>query len=87
MSIQPPIPYVPPTDLHEKRELKQIKVKLPDRTHFQMSALRNRNYEEYLFHVIAIMHLIKQKGTAQDVKKALKFWLKLGGSYSHYSNF
>jgi hypothetical protein len=27
-----PIPYVPPTDLHEKRETEQIKVELPDGT-------------------------------------------------------
>ncbi len=30
--IRPPIPYVPPTDLHEKRETEQIKVELPDGT-------------------------------------------------------
>jgi hypothetical protein len=29
-----PIPYVPPTDLLEKQETKQIKVELPDGTKF-----------------------------------------------------
>jgi hypothetical protein len=68
----PPIPYVPPVDLHEKQEPKQIKVKLPDGTHFQMSAFRNGNNKEYFIYDIAVMHLIKQKGTAQDVKKAFE---------------
>jgi len=31
---RPPIPYVPPADPHEKQDTKQIKVKLPDGTHF-----------------------------------------------------
>jgi hypothetical protein len=69
---QPPIPYVPPADLHEQQEPKQIKVKLPDRTHFQMSAFRNGDNKEYLIHVIAVMRLIKQKGLAQDIKKAFE---------------
>ena len=29
---RPPLPYIPPADHHEKRDSKQIKVKLPDRT-------------------------------------------------------
>jgi hypothetical protein len=35
-----------------------------------MSAFENRYKEEYLVHVITVMHLIKQKGMAQDVKEA-----------------
>ncbi len=34
LPVRPPIPYVPPTDLHEKRETEQIKVELPNRTKF-----------------------------------------------------
>ncbi len=37
-----------------------------------MSAFGNRNNEAYLIHAIAIMHLIKQKGMAQDVKNAFE---------------
>ncbi len=64
---RPPIPYVPPADLHKKQNPEQIKAKFPDGTHFQMSAFENGNNKEYLIHAIAVMCLIKQKGMAQDV--------------------
>jgi hypothetical protein len=69
---QPPILYVPPVDLHEKREPEQIKVKMPDGTNFQMAAFGNGNNEEYLVHVIAVLGVIEQKGTEQDVRKAFQ---------------
>ncbi len=65
--VRPPIPYVPPTDLLEKQETKQIKVELPDGTKFQMPTYGSGNNEEYLVHVIAILHLVEQKGTAAKV--------------------
>jgi hypothetical protein len=68
--VRPPILYVPPSDLHEKRETEQIKVKLPNGTKFQMPMYGNGNNEEYLVHVITILHLVKQKGTAAEVKEA-----------------
>jgi hypothetical protein len=68
--IRPPIPYVPPTDLHEKRETEQIKVELLDRTKFQMPTYGSGNNEEYLVHIIAVLHLVEQKGTAAKVKEA-----------------
>ncbi len=68
--VRPPIPYVPPTDLLEKRETKQIKVELPDGTKFQMPTYGSGNNEEYLVHVIAVLHLVEQKGTAAKVKEA-----------------
>ncbi len=34
---QPPIPYIPPTDLIKKREGEQIKVKISDSTNFSMA--------------------------------------------------
>ncbi len=68
--VRPPIPYIPPADLHEKRETKQIKVKLPDGTKFQMPTYGTGNNEEYLVHVIAILRLVEQKGTAAKVKEA-----------------
>jgi hypothetical protein len=67
-----PIPYVKPTDLHKKQEPEQIKVKLPNRMNFQMATFENGNNKEYLIHVIAVLRIIKQKGTEQDVKKAFE---------------
>ncbi len=40
---RPPIPYVPPADLYEKREPEKIKVKLPNGVNFQMAAFGNGN--------------------------------------------
>jgi hypothetical protein len=71
LPIRPPILYVPPADLHEKRETEQIKVELPNRTKFQMPTYGTGNNKEYLVHVIAILHLVEQrKGTAAKIKEA-----------------
>ncbi len=71
LTIRPPILYVPPIDLHyEKRDTKQIKIKLPDGTNFQMFAFGQGNNEDYQVHIIAVKHLLEQKGTIQDVEKA-----------------
>jgi hypothetical protein len=60
--VRPPILYVPPTDLHEKkRETEQIKVELPDGTKFQMPTFSSGNNKEYLVHIIAVLQLIEQK--------------------------
>jgi hypothetical protein len=67
--VRPPTPYVPPTDLHEKQETEQIKVKLPGGTKFQMPTYRTGNNEEYPVHVITILHLVEQKGTTARVKE------------------
>jgi hypothetical protein len=68
--VRLPIPYVPPTDLHEKRKMKQIKVELPNGMKFQMPMHGTGNNKEYLVHVIAILRWVKQKGTAAKVKEA-----------------
>jgi hypothetical protein len=68
----PPIPYVFPVDLHEKQEPKQIKVKMPDGANFQMVAFVYGNNEKYLVHIIAILRVIEQRGTEQDVRKAFQ---------------
>ncbi len=68
--VRPPISYVPPTNLHEKRETKQIKVELPDGTKFQMPTYGSGNNKEYLVHVITVLQLIEHKGTAAEVKEA-----------------
>jgi len=69
---RPPIPHVPPIDPHKKRDTEQIKVKLLDGTHFQMSAFRARNNEEYIEHVISVLRLLDQKGIKSDILKAFK---------------
>jgi hypothetical protein len=53
--VRPPIPYVPPTDLHEKQETEQIKVELLDGMKFQMPTYGSGNNEEHLVHVIAVL--------------------------------
>jgi hypothetical protein len=68
--FRPPIPYVPLPDLCKKRETEQIKVKLPDGTKFQMPTYGTGYNEEYLVHVIAVLCLVEQKGTAAEVKEA-----------------
>jgi hypothetical protein len=72
LTVQPPIPYVPPIDLHKKRDTEQIKVKLPEGINFQMSIFGQGNNEEYLFHVITVKCLLEQKGTDQDVQKSFQ---------------
>ncbi len=67
---QPPILYVPPPGLHERQETKQIKVKMPDGTNFQMTASAYGNNKDYLVHIIAVLRIIEQKGMALDIKKA-----------------
>ncbi len=70
--VRLPIPYVPPPNLHEKRETEQIKVKLPDGTKFQMPAYGIGNNKEYLVHVIAVLHLVKQKEQLSRSRKPLQ---------------
>jgi hypothetical protein len=85
--VRPPIPYVPPTDLHEKRETEQINVELPDGTKFQMPTYGSGNNEECLVHVIAIMWLVEQEGTAAEVKEAFAALEKVRKEMSHFFNF
>ena len=54
-SAQPPIPYVPLTDLIKKWEGEQIKVKMPDGTNFSMSTFTSGTNKDYLVHVIAVL--------------------------------
>ncbi len=72
LGAQPPIPYVPPTDLIKKQEGEQIKVKMPDGTNFSMAAFMSGTNEDYLAHVIAVLCIIKKKGMAVEIKAA---WL------------
>jgi hypothetical protein len=73
-----PIPYVPPINLHEKKDTKQIKIKLPDGTNFHMSVFfAQGNKKEYLVHIIAVKHLREQKEIVEDVKKAYEMVLAI----------
>jgi hypothetical protein len=82
-----PIPYVPPTNLHKKRETEQIKVELPDGTKFQMPTYSSGNNEEYLAHTIAVLWLIEQKGIAAEVKEAFAALVKVRKEMSPFFNF
>ncbi len=69
---RPPILYVPPVDPHKKRDTEQIKVRLPDWTHFSTSAFRAGNNKEYIEHVILVLRLLGQKGIKIDILRAFK---------------
>ncbi len=84
--VRPPIPYVPPTDLHKKRKTEQIKVELLDGTKFQMPTYGSGNNKEYLVHVIAILQLVEQKGTAAEVKEAFAALVKVRKEMSPFFN-
>jgi hypothetical protein len=85
--IRLPIPYVPPTDLHDKKETEQIKMEFPDGTKFQMPTYSSGNNEEYLVHVIAVFWLVEQKGTAAEVKEAFAALAKVRKEMSLFFNF
>jgi hypothetical protein len=87
LPVGPPILYVPPTDLHKKQETEQIKVELPDGTKIQMPTYGTGNNEEYLVHVIAILRLVEQKGTATEVKEAFAALVAVQREMSPYFNF
>jgi hypothetical protein len=85
--VRPPIPYVPPTDLHKKREMEQVKVELPNGTKFQMPTYGSGNNKEYLVHIIAILRLVEQKGTAAKAKEAFAALVKVRKEMSPFFNF
>jgi hypothetical protein len=74
LGAQPPIPYVPLTDLIEKQQGEHIKVKMPDGTNFSMAAFTSGTNKDYLVHVITVLRIIKKKGMAAEVKAA---WLAI----------
>ena len=62
-------------------------MELPDGTKFQMPTYGSGNNEEYLVHVIAVLRLIEQKGTAAEVKEALAVLVKVRKEMSPFFNF
>ncbi len=85
--VRPPIPYVLPTDLHKKQETEQIKVELPNGTKFQMPTYGSGDNEEYLIHIMAVLHLVKQKGTAARVKEAFAVLVAVWKEMSPFFKF
>jgi hypothetical protein len=85
--VRLPIPYVPLTDLLEKWETEQIKFELPNGTRFQMPTYSSGNNKEYLIHVIAVLHLVEQKGTAAEVKEAFAVLVAVRKEMSPFFNF
>jgi hypothetical protein len=77
LPIRPPIPFIPPADLHEKRETKQIKVNLPNGTKFQMPTYRTGNNKEYLIHIIAILIWLSTREQLPRSRKPLQPLLQL----------
>jgi hypothetical protein len=63
LSHRPPIPYVPVIDIVTPKEEPQIfKIKLPDMSHLSMPIYSRGNNKEYLAHIVAVLHVINQKG-------------------------
>ena len=63
MGVCPLIPYVPLMDLLQTKEnTDTLKLKLPNRTVFSMTIFAKGNPKDYLQHLIAVLHLITQKG-------------------------
>jgi hypothetical protein len=87
LPVRPPIPYIPPTDLHTKRETEQIKVELSDGTKFQMPTYGSGNNEEYLMHVNPVLRLVEQKVTTSKVKEAFAALVKVRKEMSLFFNF
>jgi hypothetical protein len=77
LSNQPPIQYVPETDLVTSKEEPQVlKVKLPDDTCLNMPIYSHGNTEEYLAHIRAGLCIIKQKGLDARCRKLGKAVVK-----------
>ncbi len=78
MSHRPPIPYVPPTDLLPATTKPDvIKIKVSDGTTVSMKIFSVGSPEEYLSHIVAVLHRIDRKGLRElsstfygDMKKA-----------------
>jgi hypothetical protein len=77
----PPVPYIPLTDLVTTKEVQETqKIKLPDGTILNMSIFSQGNTKEYLVHVVAVLHLIHQKGLNVQCRKLAKAVDRLAGT-------
>jgi hypothetical protein len=77
LSQRPPIPYVPVVDVVTPKEEPQVlKVKLPDESHISVPIFSRGNNEEYLAHVVAVLHIIEQKGLPKKCRVLAKAVVK-----------
>jgi hypothetical protein len=78
LSRRPPILYIPVVDIVTPKEEPQLfKVKLPDASHLSMPIYSRGNNKEYLAHIIAVLHIINQKGLPKKCRmlaKAVARW-------------
>jgi hypothetical protein len=82
LSSQPPVLYVPPTDLiTTKEEPQSLKIKLPYGSVFNKSIYSHGNIEEYLAHIVAVLRIIKQKGLEAQCRKPQKAVVRLTGTF------
>jgi hypothetical protein len=78
LSHRPPIPYIPVIDIVTSKEEPQIfKIKLPDASHLSMPIYSRGNNEEYLVHIVAVLHVINQKGLPKKCRVLAKAIVKL----------
>jgi hypothetical protein len=67
LSHCPPIPYVPPTDLlPATSKIETIKIKVSDGSTVNMMIFSIGSPEEYLSHIVAVLHLIDHKGLREQ---------------------
>ncbi len=63
LSQRSPIPYVPVVDVvAPKEDPAVLKVKLPDNSHISVPIFSHGNNEEYIAHIVAVLHIVEQKG-------------------------
>jgi hypothetical protein len=73
LSHRPPTPYVPDVDIATpKEEPQHYKVKLPDASHLSMLIYYHGNNEEYLAHIVTVLHIIEQKGLPKKCRMLAK---------------
>jgi hypothetical protein len=70
LSNRPPILYVDEMDIVTSKEEPQfLKIKLQDDTHLNIPIFSHGNTKEYLANIIAVLHIIKQKGLDAKCRK------------------
>ncbi len=85
LSSRPPVPYVPSKDLvTTKEEPQSLKIKIPDGTIFNMSIYSHGSTKEYLAHIVAVLHIIKQKGLDIQCRKLGKAIVKLTKTFKDF---
>jgi hypothetical protein len=68
-----PITYVPVVDIVTPKEEPQVfKTKLPDKSHPSIPIYSHGNSEDYLAHIVAVLHIINQKGLLKKCRMLAK---------------